>query len=109
MGDLDEYPREVVVEPCIRRAAHPPPTVNGTFITRGALGLILSYHTILVQIAQDQHEDHVYVIAEDDASLNEDFVPRFRACVDAATREDAGWHLLHIGYYDDDCNLSPLE
>eukprot|EP00435_Cladocopium_sp_Y103_P063627 s865_g25.t1 len=80
----------------------------GVQLTRGALGLILSYHTLLTRIASDD-QDHLYLVAEDDAVFNKDFVERLQQCVSALEAEDPRWDFLHLGYYDDDCSLAPLE
>ncbi|CAE8724772.1 unnamed protein product, partial [Polarella glacialis] len=90
-------------------ARSPPEVVNGGHLTRGALGLILSYHTVLQRIAADPHEDHVYVVAEDDAVLHDDFSPRLRSCLAALEQVDPRWGLLHVGYYEDDCSLKAIE
>lgn len=106
--DLARYPSSVVPHDGLRRAAEPPEVVNGVQLTRGALGLILSYHTLLQRIASDD-QDHLYVVAEDDAVFNKDFVERLQHCVKALESEDPRWDFLHLGYYDDDCSLAPLE
>lgn len=38
----------------LRAAEAPPEVVNGVSLTRGALGLILSYHTLLRRIADEE-------------------------------------------------------
>lgn len=107
--DLDTYPRSIVAEEGVQCAQNPPAVVNGGSLTRGALGLILSYHTILKRIAADPDEDHVHVICEDDAVFVDNFVGRMQESLDAVNQLDPRWDFLHIGYYDDDCRLKPLE
>eukprot|EP00913_Durusdinium_trenchii_P012337 g11581.t1 len=105
-----EYPRSVVSAEGIAKASQPPDVVNGVQLTRGALGLILSYHTLLKRIAEGDQErrESVYLVAEDDAVFAADLLERLRAAVQALQREDARWEFLHVGYYDDDCSLAPL-
>lgn len=107
--DLDEYPRHVVSEAGLRAAASPPPVVNGGHLTRGAVGLILSYHTLLTRIAADQKEEHVYVVAEDDAVLCDSFSDELGTRLAALRQEDPLWDFVHIGYYEDDCSLKSLD
>lgn len=107
--DLDSYPRSVVSQAGVECARAPPPVVNGVYLTRGALGLILSYNTILKRIAADPVEEHVHIIAEDDAVLVQDFCPRLQHCLKVLEEVDPRWEFLHVGYYDDDCTLKPME
>merc|ERR1711871_453928 len=107
--NLDKYPRSVVVEEAVQTAATPPRIVNGSYMTRGALGLSLSYHTLLNVIADDRDEDHVYLICEDDATMVPNFSNRIARSLEAAARHEPGWDFLHVGYYDDDCNVWPVE
>lgn len=106
--DVRRYPTSVVSPEGLERALAPPEVVNGVQLTRGALGLILSYHTLLKRIAAAE-EDNLYVVAEDDAVFHGDFVDRLQSCVQALEVEDPRWDFLHLGYYDDDCSLAPLE
>mmetsp|Transcript_27239 Transcript_27239/g.90570 ORF Transcript_27239/g.90570 Transcript_27239/m.90570 type:complete len:302 (+) Transcript_27239:50-955(+) len=106
--NVDGYPTSVVSRDGIERARSPPQMVNGVHLTRGALGLILSYHTVLQRIAADTEDSHVYVVAEDDAFLPPDFVGRLGSCLAALGRADPAWEFLHVGYYDDDCSLCAL-
>eukprot|EP00931_Biecheleriopsis_adriatica_P112212 TRINITY_DN8678_c0_g1_i1.p1 TRINITY_DN8678_c0_g1~~TRINITY_DN8678_c0_g1_i1.p1 ORF type:complete len:295 (+),score=46.49 TRINITY_DN8678_c0_g1_i1:69-953(+) len=107
--EMEAYPTAVVSRPGLEAAFAPPNVVNGYHLTRGALGLILSYHTLLKRIAADPNEDHVYVVAEDDAVLTENFNQRLGLCLQAVWQEDPRWDFIHVGYYDDDCSLAPLE
>ncbi|CAE7801073.1 Cercam [Symbiodinium sp. CCMP2456] len=106
--DFESYPRSVVTEAGVSAASAPPAVVNGAHLTPGALGLILSYHTLLQRIAADQEEESVYVVAEDDAVLEDNFVSSLGLCLHALHDEDSRWDFLHLGYYDDDCSLAPL-
>mmetsp|Transcript_22370 Transcript_22370/g.42171 ORF Transcript_22370/g.42171 Transcript_22370/m.42171 type:complete len:276 (+) Transcript_22370:54-881(+) len=106
--DLAVYPRNVVTEAGVVAAGAPPAVVNGAHLTCGALGLILSYHTILQRIAADQTEESVYIIAEDDAVLADGFAKELRVCLEALHQADNRWDFVHLGYYDDDCSLAPL-
>eukprot|EP00930_Biecheleria_cincta_P084597 TRINITY_DN74045_c0_g1_i1.p1 TRINITY_DN74045_c0_g1~~TRINITY_DN74045_c0_g1_i1.p1 ORF type:complete len:304 (-),score=24.38 TRINITY_DN74045_c0_g1_i1:274-1185(-) len=106
--DLDAYPSAIVTRAGVDAAKSPPAMVNGVHLTRGALGLILSYHTLLRRIASDPDEHHIYVIAEDDAVLVEDFTQHLEVRLDALASVDPSWDLLHVGYYEDDCSLAPL-
>jgi len=107
--DLDLYPRTVVTNTGVQCAKAPPNVVNGVYLTRGALGLILSYNTILKRIAADPDDEHIYAIAEDDAVPVEGFGPQLQRSLEALGRADPMWDFLHIGYYDDDCCLQPIE
>ncbi|CAJ1429197.1 unnamed protein product, partial [Effrenium voratum] len=105
--DLATYPSSVVSEAGLEAARRPPEVVNGVHLTRGALGLILSYHTLLKRIAADAEEENVYVVAEDDAVLEPDFSQRLQQCLEAL--QGTRWDFLHVGYYDDDCSMAPLD
>lgn len=107
--DLQKFPRGAVTESAIKSALNPPGIVNGVHLTCGALGLILSYRTLLRRIAADRDNLHVYVIAEDDVTFCEDFNLRMREVLATLEREDSEWEFLHLGYYADDCILRALE
>merc|ERR1712217_882949 len=57
----------------------------------------------------DPNENNVYIIAEDDALFVHDFYARFQSTITTLNREEPNWDFLHVGYYDDDCCLKPIE
>lgn len=107
--DLEAYPEGLVTRRGLLQAASPPAVVNGVHLTRGALGLIMSYHALLRRIAADASGERVYIIAEDDAVFQRDFLPRLGDALGALQALDPAWDFLHIGYYDDDCTLRGLD
>ena len=79
----------VVSSEALGSLAAPGELVNGVRLTRGALGLILSYHTLLRRIALEP--PGLYVVAEDDARLSDTSVEQLEGCVEALERHDGRW------------------
>merc|ERR1712224_976274 len=81
--------------------------VEGTFLTRGGLGLLVTMHRALGEIAADQDDSRIYLICEDDAVLCPSFPARFAALCQAANAHDPSWGLLRVGYLRSDRTSKP--
>lgn len=106
--DLDEYPRTVATEEAVQTAGNPPDHALGMIPTRGALGMALTYHSLLQQIAEDPVDEHTYMICEDDVWFSEEFVSELRDTLNALDDYDPRWHFLHAGYFQDKSSMEPL-
>ena len=71
-------------------------------LTRGAVGLAVTFHAELTRVAACADDARVFLIAEDDAAFVADFGARFDAALAALDAHDPAWDFLQVGYFGDD-------
>lgn len=108
--DLDTLDQNIVSQKAIAEAKNPPSRVVGVYMTRGAIGLWLSWHAALSRIVEeDAAGGCCYLLAEDDATYSEDFRERLVALFIELDEYDPYWDAVQVGYFADEREVIQIE
>jgi len=107
--DLDALDPSVISPKAVHEAKNPPVRVVGVHMTRGAIGLWLSWHRALCRILEEDGDvNDCYLIAEDDAVYCKEFEAELRAVFEELDEYDPQWDAVQVGYFADECSVQTI-
>lgn len=106
--DLHTISQDILSREGREQALAPTSFVLGRVLTPGAVGLWLTWHTVLTRIAKEAANEECYLVVEDDAVYCEGFGSKLKEVLAALDSFDASWHAAAVGYIRSKTRLKRL-
>ncbi|CAK0895150.1 unnamed protein product [Prorocentrum cordatum] len=91
-----------------KQALAPPREVRGMALTPGAVGLWLTWHGVLLRLAQGPADSGCCLVVEDDAAYVDGFLRKLGAVLEALDSFDPRWDVCAVGYIRSKSFSEPL-
>ncbi|CAE8584285.1 unnamed protein product [Polarella glacialis] len=96
--DLASVDTGILAEAGRQQACSPPEFVLGRVLTPGAVGLWLTWHSVLWRIIREAGPGDCFLVVEDDAEYHEGFGPAIFRLMEALDACDSEWDACAVGY-----------
>mmetsp|Transcript_60048 Transcript_60048/g.178781 ORF Transcript_60048/g.178781 Transcript_60048/m.178781 type:complete len:362 (+) Transcript_60048:2-1087(+) len=106
--DLDGVDSALATAEAVAEARRPPERVVGVKLTRGALGLLVTWHRLLSRAEAELQPHECALIAEDDARYAPDFSHALARLMGELDLYDPRWEAVQVGYYPATSKSLPL-
>jgi len=107
--DMDKVGPDVATREAVLQAACPPKHVVGMSLTRGALGLLLTWKGLLDRTMVELSAHECALIAEDDACYAPLFQEALMEVMEELDQYDPRWEAAQVGYYPNTSKLIALD